>query len=391
MPDPDRPSSAPLTQADADRLSERFTASWDEPEPVAPPVAAPLAPALVPRSPPSPTATPGTAVFGQTVPMPAVQPNAPTAPVMAPTAPRPAVAAAAPTPAPPAPLAKPKQTLLGIAPIVVVGPSQPPPAKPVTAPPVSAAPPSSAEATSSPTATAVTTPSKPYVPKDHPATPAVVISGDVINAEAPAGTARPNEDRARVAQTIPGQTRSNPMAALAPLPAAAITAPVKPALSTLDDTYPPIKQRGSKLPLVIGGLALLAAAGIAVAKLGARPSAESAETTSSPEASFEAPVAATPPGGATSPVAAAPAEPPLPSRPAEPATSDSKRPMAEAAPTTEPPARKSKATRKVSAAPAPRRPVARPEPKAATTPAPEPTPTPAPKPAKGVIVRETPF
>jgi hypothetical protein len=213
-------------------------------------------------------------------------------------------------------------------------------------------------------------------------TPAVVISGDVISAEAPPGSTRPKEDRARVAQTIPGQTRSNPMAAAAPLPAA-VVASAKPALSTLDDTYPPAKQRGSKLPLVIGGLALLAAAGIAVAKLGAGPSAQTAEATSSPAASLEAPVATTSPATEpTPPVAVAPTEAPVASR-------DSKPEVAEAAP--EPPAKKSKVTKKVSAAPAPRRPVARPEPKPASTPASEPAPTPAPKPAKGVIVRETPF
>jgi hypothetical protein len=92
--------------------------------------------------------------------------------------------AASPASAPPAPLAKPKQTLLGIAPIVVVGPAPPPPVKPPAALAISAPPPSSGEATSSPTTTAVTTPSKPYIPKDHPATPAVVISGDVVSTEA---------------------------------------------------------------------------------------------------------------------------------------------------------------------------------------------------------------
>jgi hypothetical protein len=390
MPDPHRPSSAPLSEADADRLSERFTASWDEPEPVAPPVAAPLAPPRAPVSPASPGAGPPTAAFGQTAPLPVVQAKAPTAPAVAPAALRPAAAAVAPTPAPPAPLTKPKQTLLGIAPIVVVGPSEPPPAKPTAAPPLSAPPPSSAEVTSSPTATAVTTPSKPYVPKDHPATPAVVISGDVIGAEAPTASTRPQEDRARIAQTIPGQTRSNPMAAPASLPAHAIAASAKPALSTLDDTYPPIKQRGSKLPWVIGGLALVAAAGIAVTKLGVGPSAETAEATRSPVASPEAPVTASPSTEAAPPAAATPAEPPLPSAPSEPATTnDSKRPAAVAAPTPEPPAKKTKATRKVSAAPATRRTVARPEPKPASAPATEPAPT--PKPAKGVIVRETPF
>src|SRR5215207_5706271 len=290
MPDPDRPSSAPLTEADADRLSERFTASWDEPEPVATPVAAPPTPAPAPVAPPATIAAQAApviksppAAFGQTVPLPAVQPKAPTAPVAAaPIAARPPVAAAASAATP---RAKSRQTLLGIAPIVVVGPSQPPAAMPTaakpaagTTPPIPAAPAISTEATSSPTATAVTTPSKPYVPKDHPLTPAVVISGDVISAEAPTGGVRPrDEDRARIAQTIPGQARSNPLAA--PAPVAAVIAAAKPAPSTLDDTYPPIKQRGSKLPAVIAGLALLAAAAIAIAKLSAGTSGGSPETT----------------------------------------------------------------------------------------------------------------
>jgi len=42
MPDPDPPSGTPLSESEADRLSERFTASWDEPEP------ATLEPATVP-------------------------------------------------------------------------------------------------------------------------------------------------------------------------------------------------------------------------------------------------------------------------------------------------------------------------------------------------------
>jgi hypothetical protein len=213
-----------------------------------------------------------------------------------------------------------------------------------------------------------------------------VISGDVISAEAPPSSARQREDRARIAQTIPGQSRSNPMAAPAPFTAPVI-ASAKPAPSTLDDTYPPLKARGSKLPLVIGGLALVAAGGIVVAKLSS--SAETAEATSSRAASLEAPVAPTSPTTEPTPaVAAAPAEAPRPSQPAEPPAPKAE--VAEAAPAPEPPAKRTKVTRKVSA-PAPRRPTARSEPKAPSSPAAEPAPAPAPKPAKGVIVRETPF
>src|SRR4051812_23326775 len=100
MPDTDRPSGAPLSESEADRLAERFTASWDDPELASPPPAAVPAPALVPAPAPVPVAAP--------------------APIPVPVA--------APLPQAPTPtLAKPKHTLLGIAPIVV-GPSQPPPA-----------------------------------------------------------------------------------------------------------------------------------------------------------------------------------------------------------------------------------------------------------------------
>jgi hypothetical protein len=287
-------------------------------------------------------------------------------------------------------LAKPKQTLLGIAPIVVVGPSQPAVVKAASVPPASASPPSSSELSSSPTATAVTTPSKPYIPKDHPLTPAVVISGEAL---AEVEGVRPKDDRARIAQTIPGQTRSAPMAALTPLPAAAAIGSAKPAPSTLDDTYPPIKQRGSKLPAVIGGLALLAAGGIAIAKLSSSPTAEKVEGAASPGVSRESPTAAFPATEPTPPPAAAPAEASAP-RPPSPAvaTSDAKVQAAEAAPTPEPPAKKTKApAKKASAAPVPRRPAARPEPKAPSAPATEPAAPTTPKPTKGVIVRETPF
>jgi hypothetical protein len=139
---------------------------------------------------------------------------------------------------------------------------------------------------------------------------------------------------------------------------------------------------------VIGGLALVAAAGIAVAKLSG-PSGDTAAAGSSRGAGLEAPVAATiSTADPAPPVAAAPTESSLPSRTSEPAAA--KREVAEAAPTPEPTAKKSKAIRKVSA-PGPRRPAARTEPKAPSTPAPEPAPAPTPKPAKGVIVRETPF
>jgi DNA polymerase-3 subunit gamma/tau len=384
MPDPDRPSSAPLSEADADRLSERFTASWDEPTwedaptAVAKAPTAPAPPAPTPAGPPAALTSPATV----TAKLPAV-----TLPLPTP--------AAAPSPNNP-PLTKPKQTLLGIAPILPVGPS-PAAAAPVAAAPAtaaatlaaaSAAPPP--ELSSSPIATAVTTPSKPYVPKDHPSTPAVVISGEALAVD---GFVK--EDRSRTAQTMPGQTRGNPVsapaAALVPGTLPAPSPQVAPASSTLDDTYPPARRRGSKVPLVIGGLALLGAVGVVGLKLSA-----SSSTEAEPAAATDQPALAAPIDPPKATATAAPTEAPPPPAPSEPvATADTRPEPAAAAPEPVPAARKSKTKKAAAPAPAAKRPAAaRPEPKsdARPTPASEPAAaTPAPKPAKGVIVRETPF
>jgi hypothetical protein len=210
-----------------------------------------------------------------------------------------------------------------------------------------------------------------------------------VISDALAESTPPREDRARIAQTIPGQTRSNPaaVASAAPFPVAASS-------SVLDDTYPPLRRRGSKLPLVFAGALLVAAGGFAFTKLTASSSPEADESASASPAPLEAPVGAAMPTNA-GPTAAA--EAPAPAMPSEPAASaDTKTDVAASEPAAPPPplsSKKSKA-KKVTAAPAPRRPVARPEPKAEakpSAPAPEPAATPAPKPAKGVIVRETPF
>src|SRR3954462_2665874 len=112
MPDPDRLSGAPLSDSEADRLSERYTASWEDPDlPTVEPATLPLA-----------TQAPRTS-----------------APAAATAAPRPATAPAGGLSVP-APVNRQKQTLLGIAPIIV-GPSQPPPApKPVAEPAPAPAP-----------------------------------------------------------------------------------------------------------------------------------------------------------------------------------------------------------------------------------------------------------
>ena len=229
----------------------------------------------------------------------------------------------------------------------------------------------------------LTTPSKPYIPKDDPSTPAVVISDAALTAPVAPQPVASQTDRARVAQTIPAQTRSAPLASPAPLsipPAAA---------AHVDDTYPAMRRRGgSKLPLVIGGLAVLGVGAIAVAKLNGSskpetPASATAATNEAPAAAAPTPSAAPVPDADTR--AAAP-EPPAPlpperepeaARPAEPEPTE----KAETKPT------KAVTKRAAPFAPArrPTRTETKPEPKSA--PATEPA---TPKP-KGVIVRETPF
>jgi hypothetical protein len=232
----------------------------------------------------------------------------------------------------------------------------------------------------------VTTPSKPYIPKDHPSTPAVVINGEAL--------VEPfvKEDRSRTAQTMPGQTRSAPVSApppaqLVPSPLIAPTPHAAPVSSTLDDTYPPLRRRGSKLPLLVGGAALLGAVGVVGLKLTSETSTSTDHVVADQPTPASAPVEAK--ATAAPPAAEAPAPPP----PSEPVATA--QPSPEPVVAAEQPApRRTKGTKKASApAPAPKRPAARPEPKAESkpTPAPEPAATPAPKPAKGVIVRETPF
>src|SRR6185369_525979 len=175
MPDTDRPSDASLSDSEADRLSERFTASWDEPD-----------------APDEPVPQPPAADAGASAPKPKLQTLLGISPIV--------VISQPPAPSQPAAAAEP-------APIPTSAPS-PAPATAPAAPLVSAAPPPPA---SSPDASSVarglTTPSKPYIPKDDPSTPAVVIS------EAALADAQRRADRARIAQTIPAQTRSAPLAA----------------------------------------------------------------------------------------------------------------------------------------------------------------------------------
>jgi hypothetical protein len=327
MPDPQRPSRAPLSESEADRLSERFTASWEDPDLASEPAAVS---AIVAS--PAPSAAPST-----TTPLPPI---------------------------------KPQPTLLGIAP-VVVGPATPPPA-PLPAPsaPPSAIPPPPPSSPESSVARGLTTPSKRYIPKDDPSTPAVVISDAALH---PPAQASPN--RARIAQTLPGQTRSSPLAAPPP-------APPSSASNAVEDTYPPLRAGRSKLPLVLGGAALLCVAALGVAKLGggrtSRVDSSSASPSPSPLSSSPAarePVAAPPPTPET-PAAAEPA--PTPAAPPEPTQA-----TVPAVPSTKAP----KALKKSAASLTAPRKATKPETKSDSKPsAAEPGAS-----KKGVIVRETPF
>ncbi len=342
MPDSTRPDGSALTESDADRLSERFTASWDAP------------------------------------PEPQVEP----APVVV------------SVPEPVRPVVKPKHTLLGIAPIVVGEPSSGAApvvvAVPTAATSRSAPPASSAAPPSSPSSAiqAFTTPSKPYVPKDDPSTPAVVIAESVL----------PPAERARAlsAQTIPGQTGSTGRAYPAPF------APTTPEASTTADTYPPAR-RSSKLPLVLAAVGVTALVVVAaVALSGGSEEAASGRDAVSPSA--VEPVAAEAPA----PTKEASPSQPVASAPAAAVASPAPQPLVEEDATL-------KKARGKHGPGALRRPAARPQPRAvpaapAAAPSPDPVaaapvavpvpvPPPAPvpaapapaKPSKSVIVRETPF
>jgi hypothetical protein len=227
----------------------------------------------------------------------------------------------------------------------------------------------------------LTTPAKPYVPKDDPSTPAVVINDSALVESQRHQAEQERADRSRVTQTIPTH-RSAPSASAAPVPLVAAVA----SSSIVDDTYPAARRRGSKLPLILGGLALAAGGALAFAKFGgSRPASELNPAAAPPpavEPSPPPPAEATPPSEpAATAATATPAEP-------EAATPPPPEPVA-AAP-------KRGKVRRPAAAPSPRRPASiKAEPKAAAAPASEPTstptPQPTPKPAKGVIVRETPF
>src|SRR6478609_7711182 len=218
-----RPSSAPLSVEDAERLADSFTAFWDDepatgsPEPAA--VAAPI---------PAPTPHPAAV----TAPMPVVA--APTPHPAAVTAPMPAVE----------PVDKPKpigkQTLIGIAPITIENPrpsaSEKPPAAVSEKPPaaVSEKPPPSQPIQSSPEVPGYAI---AYTPKDPPSTPAVVIAPEAQSSpEHPA----PQNKRA-FSQTVPSRVRSAPNASLAPLPSPSPAAAA--AAAAAEDDFDPYARK----------------------------------------------------------------------------------------------------------------------------------------------------
>jgi hypothetical protein len=387
MPDPPdkgRPSSAPLSIEDADRLADSFTAFWEDAG--APATAGPIAA-------PHPGAV--------TAPMPAV-----------------------------APINKPvgKQTLLGIAPVAIEKrppASQPPPAapvaKPVSTPPAALPPPVIPVATPVSTAPSATSavpeqPSPPvaavpqphkqtmrgfydpstgapvpraavapeavlqstpdvpgyaiaYTPKDPPSTPAVVIAPDAQSSP----ENEPPEHKRQFSQTVPSRVRSAPTASVAPLPAPPLTDDFNP--------YAPKKGKG-KLALGLTGALLLLLAAVGVRTLGgesrelAAPSVPRTDVVSTTTA-----VAAAPTPAPAEPATVATANP-TPT-PLEPKASDpvpavmTARRAHESAPT------KAK-TKKADTASAAPRPVTR-------TLEPSPTPAKPARPASGVIVRDAPF
>src|SRR6478736_3959781 len=212
--DKGRPSSAPLSVEDADRLADSFHAFWDD-EP-APAAAAPVI-----------ATTPAAATA---IAEPAARPGAVTAPM-------PAVA--------PVHQEKPvgKQTLIGIAPINI----ERPPSEP---------PPSSSPVSSSPSAD-VPGYAVAYTPKDPPSTPAVVIAPE---AQSSPDNDPPPAKRQQFSQTMPTQrVRSSPHASVAP---PAVAAPI--AIADDFNPYAPKKGKGKVIALVTGGTLLLLVSVVAI-------------------------------------------------------------------------------------------------------------------------------
>jgi hypothetical protein len=351
-----RPSAAPLSVEDADRLADSFTAFWDDaPAPTdAPPIAAPrpflesqpfgdpeLAPAPAPVAAPAPRPALVTAPVATSFSGPTPHPGAVTQPM-------PAVAKTKPVG---------KQTLVGIAPINIEKPS------------ASEPPPSSSPIQSSPSP-AVPGYAIAYTPKDGPTTPAVVIAPE---AQSPPDYAPP-ENRRAFSQTVPSRVRSAPNASLSPPPPAA-----KPAALEDDfNPYAPKKSKGKVVGVLLGGTLLLLVSVLAVRGLGGAERELPAQTSAAAPPAADVVRAATLGPTTPTPESPAPTAAPLPATTARPLEAVAVRAVNERAPKA-----KTKAKAEPIAAPAAR----------TTTRAASPDPSPpAPKPAsKGVIVRDAPF
>jgi len=416
MPDPadkGRPSSAPLSVEDADRLADSFTPFWEDSRDPSSPVAA--------QPPAVATPAPGTV----TAPMPAVG----------------SVTAAAE----PAPKLIGKQTLLGIAPLTAQRQAAslppPPPAPipapvvatpplPVTEPVVTAQPLPVVTAQPLPVVTArplpvvtaqplpVAAPREPepiaveqtqplpvavarspvppsavqqsspdvlgyaiaYTPKDGPSTPAVVIAPDAESSPEnvrPAPPPSSPEPMRPLAETVPSIVRSAPKASLAPL-----AAPAEP-----DDENPfgPKRSKGKVFALSLGGAGLLLAAVMGVRELDRDASKPSAQVTPHagvvPTATAVAPPPTSEPVAATQPSKALDSTPPRleVASVAAPAGAPAKRTgeanVAKTKAKAEPVSGNARSTSRTSSASSPN----------------ESSPTPTKPASKGVIVRDAPF
>jgi hypothetical protein len=195
----------------------------------------------------------------------------------------------------------------------------------------------------------------------------------VVISEAALADAKRKADRARIAQTIPAQTRSAPSAAPVPF-----TVPVStPAAALLDDIQTPPRRR-SAWPIALGGLVAVAA-GVALVTLpGGGGSADKRALTTADSR----PAAASPATFDAAPATTTASAPPQPAAIAEP-TPSAAPPIARAAPA---PIKRRPAKKPSTAVAAPRKSTS-----SRSLSAGEPTSTVSPRTGKGLIVRETPF
>jgi len=377
MPDPPdkgRPSSAPLSAEDADRLADSFTPFWEDadvpaaPEPVATATAetgsltAPM-PAVEPvRQPVGKQTLLGIAPINiekpASAPPPAAIP-APTTPVAALTTPvaaltTPVAALTTPVAAPTTPVPAPTTPVAHTQPLLAVAAAPSPIEKPAASEPIQSSPEVPGYAIA-------------YIPKDPPSTPAVVIAPEAQSSP----QHQPPPKKREFSQTIPSRVRSAPNASVAPLP--------PPAPHDDFNPYAPKKANRKIIGLGLGGALLVVAGTLGIRTLSIGSQALPAEATARRTDVVPAATA----------VAAAPTL--APAETAEPIPKSAQSSAAAAAPAavgraSEPPPAKAKAKAKANSAAAAARPVTR-----APAPAPEPSPSPVKPVSKGIIVRDAPF